>query len=103
QKEISFCYAAIWAYPIIWNVIERGACGDPVFGHAHRFVVYQAARAAHPLRHQAAWLCGWLASVVAVLPLRDALASSMLWISLRRCFSAGVTMATNTASRKRRW
>src|SRR5690606_1790237 len=86
EKEISLGHAAVGAAPSVGNRFERRAGRDAVFGHADRFVVDVAAGRAHPLRHYAASAC----------------CRSISSISLRGGLSAGVTMATNTASRGRR-
>src|SRR5690606_9870746 len=88
QNEVRLGHAAVGTNPVFGNVFEAGAGGQAVFRHAGRFVVDQAAGAAHPLSTHAARA--------------SAAAASIAWISLRRCLSAGVTMATNTASRCRR-
>src|SRR5690606_51453 len=88
QVEVGFRHAAIRADPIFWDIFESRAGGNAVLGHADRFVIDPAAGAAHPLPAHAS---------------STPAACSSAWISLRRCLSAGVTIATKTASRKRRW
>src|SRR5690554_7296926 len=88
QIKVGLAHAAVRAFPVVGQVFETGTRRNAVLGHARRLVIDHAAGAAHPLPAHAASA--------------RALACSSAWISLRRCLSAGVTMATNTASRSRR-
>ena len=99
--EIGLGHAAQRAGPVVGDVVKTGAGGQPAVGVALGFVVDVAAGVADVLLPWGQGLHGrrnWrLLRCHAGISSADRRA-----ISLRRCLMAGVTMATNCASRTRR-
>ena len=106
--EIAFGHAAQRAGPVVGNVVKAGAGGETTVGVAGGFVVDVAAGVADELavgrdgldgRGHRALALGRLGGSGVHAGISSALSRA---ISLRRCLIAGVTMATNCASRTRR-